>query len=157
MIVNSVQEFCKFLYKGKPIISVDYGQKKIGIAVSDQNHNIAMPLCLINYEPEKKKIKQIVDLIKKHNICGIVLGMPINMDGTKSNQTLLTEKFAEKLSTHTNIPIFMQDERLTSKAADSLLKHFDLKRKKRNEKDDMVAASMILETTLESCKKMKNN
>ena len=155
MIINTVQEFYKFFYKGRPIISIDYGQKKIGVAISDQNHNMAMPLCLIKVTSENQMLHQIIELIKERNICAVVLGIPINMDGSKSNQTLLTEKFAKKLSNRINTPIFLQDERLTSKAADSLLKSFDLKRKQRNEKDDAVAASMILETVLESCKKIE--
>jgi putative Holliday junction resolvase len=72
------------------------------------------------------------------------------MDGTKSEQTTIVEKFAEKLEKRTNLPIFFQDERLTSRAADNLLKSFGIKRKNRNESDDLTAASMILETTLKS-------
>ncbi|MDC0864477.1 Holliday junction resolvase RuvX [Rickettsiaceae bacterium] len=154
MIINTVQEFYKFFTKGKPIISIDYGKRKIGIAISDPNHNISMPLCLIDTSSEKKQLQQIIDLIKKHDACTVVMGMPINMDGTQSDQTLAILKFADRLSTHINIPIFMQDERLTSKAADNLLKSLDLKRKQRNQKDDIIAASMILETVLESCKKI---
>jgi len=154
MIINTVQEFYKFFIKGKPIISIDYGKRKIGIAISDPNHNISMPLCLIDTSSEKRQLQQIIDLIKKHDTCTVVVGMPINMDGTQSDQTLVILKFASRLSTHINIPIFMQDERLTSKAADNLLKSLDLKRKQRNQKDDIIAASMILETVLESCKKI---
>ena len=74
------------------------------------------------------------------------------MDGTKSDQTIIVEKFAEKLEKRTNLPIFFQDERLTSRAADNLLKSFGIKRKNRNENDDLAAASMILETTLNARK-----
>lgn len=89
-------------------------------------------------------------MLQEKNISAIVIGLPINMDGTKSEQTILTEKFAEKLEKRSNLPIFLQDERLTSKAADNLLKGFGLKRKDRNNQDDLAAASLILETVLNS-------
>ena len=62
--------------------------------------------------------------------------------------------FVDKLAKKTNLPIYLQDERLTSKAADSLLRNMGFNRKQRNERDDMAAASMILETTLESAKRL---
>ena len=76
------------------------------------------------------------------------------MNGTKSEQTLIVENFANKLTKRTELPIFFQDERLTSKAANNLLKDFGLKRKNRNSIDDLAAASMILETALTSASKL---
>ena len=76
------------------------------------------------------------------------------MDGTESEQTKIVINFVGKLAKKTNLPIYLQDERLTSKAADSLLRNMGFNRKQRNERDDMAAASMILETTLESAKRL---
>ena len=154
MIVYTLQEFCKFFQKGKPLLSIDYGCKKSGIAISTPDHHLSMPLKLITGDSQKKKLQEIITIIKEKDVCAIVIGLPFNMDGTKSNQTLLVEKFAEKLMNRTNLAIFMQDERLTSKAADNLLRDFGIKRKDRNSKDDLAAASMILETTLDSAKKL---
>ena len=154
MIIYTLQEFCKFFRPGKPILSIDYGPKKIGIAISTPDHHLPMPLQIVSGESEKKKLQEIVAITITKNICAIVVGLPINMDGSTSEQTLIVEKFAEKLKNRTNLPIFMQDERLTSKAADNLLKGFGLKRKDRYAKDDLAAASMILETTLDSSKKL---
>jgi putative holliday junction resolvase len=155
MIVYTLQEFCKFFQQGKPLLSIDYGCKKLGIAISTPDHHLPMPLQIITSESEKKKLQEITTITKEKDICAIVVGLPINMDGTKSGQTLLAEKFTEKLANRTNLAIFMQDERLTSKAADNLLKNFGIKRKDRNSKDDLAAASMILETTLDSARKMR--
>jgi len=157
MIIDTVQEFCKFFQKGHAVISIDHGLKKLGLAISSPDHHLPMPLKLIEIESDKKKLKEIIEIIKEQKICAIVVGLPVNMDGTKSPQTLLVENFAEKLSRRTNLPIFMQDERLTSKAADNLLKDLGLKRKNRNAQDDLVAASMILETTLNSVRNLGNN
>ena len=154
MIINSLQEFCQFFQKGKPIISIDYGLKKLGLAISTPNHHLPMPLKIIEHESDKKKITDILCILKENNICAIVLGLPINMNGTKSEQTLIVENFANKLTKRTELPIFFQDERLTSKAANNLLKDFGLKRKNRNSIDDLAAASMILETALTSASKL---
>ena len=148
MIIESLQEFYQFFRFGQPIIAIDYGQKKMGTALSSPDHTIAMPFKMINSVSEKEKIKQILDIILDKKICTIVIGLPLNMDGTYSKQTKITLKFAENLAQKTNLPIFMQDERLTSKAADKLLTQFGFNRKKRNTKDDLVAASLILETVL---------
>ena len=155
MIIHSLQEFCMFFEKGKTVISIDYGQKKLGLAISSPDHHLPMPLKLISEESDKKKLSQITEVIKDYKVCAIVVGLPINMDGTKSDQTIIVEKFVEKLANRTNLAIFMQDERLTSKAADNLLKRFGLKRKDRNSQDDLAAASLILETTLDSAKNLK--
>lgn len=154
MIIQELQEFCKSFKASRPVLSIDYGSKKIGIAISTPDYNLCMPMTIISGESEKKKLQEIVAIVKDKNVCAIVIGLPINMDGTKSDQTLIVEKFAEKLANRTNEPIFLQDERLTSRAADNLLKNFGLSRKNRNSNDDLAAASMILETTLESVKKL---
>ena len=154
MIIYTLQEFCKFFKQGMPIVSIDYGKKKIGVAISTPDHNVPMPLQIIRGDSEKKKLQEIVRILVTKNICAIIIGLPINMDGTKSEQTLIVEKFSEKLKNRTNLPIFMQDERLTSIAADNLLKEFGLKRKDRNSSDDLIAASLILETTLNASKRL---
>jgi len=150
MIITTLQEFCTFFKERQPLISIDYGQKKIGLAISTPDHKMSLPFQLLSGDSEKKKLNQIVEITKDKNVCAIVIGLPLNMDGTKSEQTIIVENFAEKLEKRTNLPIFFQDERLTSRAADNLLKSFGIKRKNRNENDDLTAASLILETTLKS-------
>ena len=154
MIVSNLQEFCQFLKIGQPIISIDYGQKKIGIAISNQEQTIAMPLKILIGLNEKTKLKAISDIIELYSVCAIVLGLPISMDGTASQQTQIVKNFAENLKNMFNLPIYLQDERLTSRAADSLLKSFGMTRKERNSQDDAIAASMLLETTINAIKKL---
>ena len=154
MIIPSLQEFYSFFESNKPLLAIDYGSKKIGLAMSTPDHLIAMPHSIIFANKEQEKLNKIADFIAKHNICAIVVGFPVNMDGTSSEQTKIVINFVDKLAKKTNLPIYLQDERLTSKAADSLLRNMGFNRKQRNERDDMAAASMILETTLESAKKL---
>ncbi|PCJ24541.1 MAG: Holliday junction resolvase RuvX [Rickettsiales bacterium] len=154
MIISSIQEFYEFFQNGMPILSIDYGGKKLGVAISTPDHSFSMALQMISTESEKEKFRQVLNIAEEKNICAIVIGWPVNMDGSKSDQTLIVERFAARLEGRTKLPIFLQDERLTSKAADNLLKKFGVKRKDRNSRDDMTAASMILETTLESIKRL---
>ncbi|MDR0296397.1 MAG: Holliday junction resolvase RuvX [Rickettsia sp.] len=154
MIIATLQEFFQLLQANKPIIAIDYGTRKTGIAISNQEQTIAMPLKTIYETIEENKIKSILDLVATYSICGIVVGLPISMNGQSSEQTIIVLKFSTKLSFVTNLPIYLQDERFTSLAANNLLKSLRIKRRERNQKDDSVAASMILETTLDSIKKV---
>jgi putative Holliday junction resolvase len=154
MIINSLQEFYSFFEISKPLLAIDYGNKKIGLAISSPDHRIAMPHSIIAVNNDREKLDRIIDFSVKYNICAIVVGLPVNMDGTSSSQAKIVNNFVNKLIKKTNLPIYLLDERLTSRAADSMLKNMGLNRRQRNERDDMVAASMILETALESVKKL---
>lgn len=154
MIIKTIEEFSSFFNQGRSLMAIDYGKKKLGIAISTPDHKIAMPFKLIKEDNAKRKIDIIVDLIKGQNICAVVIGMPYHMDGSNSQQTLVVQKFIENLSNQIDLPIFLQDERLTTKAANAFLQNFRLNRKQRNAQDDLVAASMILETVLESASRL---
>ncbi|WP_341789657.1 Holliday junction resolvase RuvX [Rickettsia endosymbiont of Polydrusus tereticollis] len=153
MIIKNLQEFYRLLPVNYPLIALDHGTKKIGVALSNQERTIAMPLCVANAINKKAQITTILNLIEKYKVCGIVIGLPINMSGEIGTQAEIVLKFAEDFTKHTDLPIYLQDERLTTKAANNLLKSFGVKRKERNNNDDVIAASMILETTLDSIKK----
>ena len=158
MITSNLQEFHQLFrdsQNNKPILAIDYGQKKLGLAISDPNYMISMPLKTLNCIDDSEKIKIILSFIDEYSACALVIGLPIMMDGTASNQALLVQNFTNYLSTKTDLPIYMQDERLTSRAANNLLKSLGLKRNKRNQQDDSVAAGMILETVLSAIKFLK--
>lgn len=150
MIVKNLQEFCQFLKIGHPLVAIDYGQKKIGIAVSNQERTIAMPLRIIKNSHNKTSVQEIINVINNHNICAIVIGLPLHMNGDTTEQTNIVIEFAKNIAKNIKMAIYLQDERLTSRAADNLLKSFDISRKMRNKSDDAIAASMILETTLDA-------
>lgn len=154
MIVTTLQEFYSFFKFGKPLLGIDYGNKKVGIAISSPDHFIAMPHSIIVENKESKKLDIIAEIVKQNNACALVIGLPVHMDGTHSDQTKIVINFAEKLALKINLPIFLQDERLTSRAADSLLKMMGLNRKQRNERDDLASASLILETVLEGVRRL---
>ena len=154
MIISSLQEFYSFFEPNKPLLAIDYGNKKIGLAISNQNHTMAMPHSMILAAKEEEKLVKITDFLEKYNICAVIVGLPINMDGSTGKQSEIVTNFARKLAARTNLPIYLQDERLTSKAASSLLKNIGLRRKQRDKIDDMTAASLILETVVNSVRNL---
>lgn len=152
MLINDLKKFCTCFQVGQPLISIDYGQKNIGLAISTPDHTMSFPLQLLSYHSEKKKLNQIVHITREKNICAIVIGLPLDMKGTKNNQTIIIEQFIQKLEKRTKLPLFLQDERLTSREANNLLKTLHIPRKNRNKYDDLIAASIILNTTLSACR-----
>jgi len=140
-------------------LAIDYGTKRTGLAICDQAETIASPYAII--EGQKELIKKIADIIEAENIEAIVLGMPLNMDGSKGAQARLVLKFAEQLKEHLDIPVHLQDERLSSFGAAEKLASADFtsssgrrprrspEGKKRKKRLDAVAAAEILEAFLE--------
>lgn len=154
MIRDSLQEFYALLKPNMPILGIDYGQRKMGFAISDPGKTIAVPLAVQIFTGEDEKLVYLINMIEKHKICGIVMGKPVNMDGSESEGSKKIEKFASMISTYCELPIYLQDERLSTKAAHSLLKSAGIKRKARDEMDDQISASLILETVIDSMKSL---
>ncbi len=134
-------------------ICLDIGNKRIGVAISDPFNSMAMPLETIFRKNFEKDLNYIVSLAKEKDAEVIVCGLPLNLDGSKSEQTLLTESFVEELKKRTDIPIVFQDERFTTMQARSLLLEADMRRDKRKNVIDQIAASYILDDYM---RKIKN-
>jgi D-alanyl-D-alanine dipeptidase len=152
MITSDIQEFCRLLKDSSPILSIDFGTKKLGVAVSTPNRTMSIIVGII--EP---KLNLLIPILEQYKPCAIVMGLPVNMDGTSSSQNAIVQNFATKLFNAFALPIFLQDERLTSRAASNLLKDLGLNRKERDKRDDQVAAAIILDTALESINKTNIN
>ena len=120
------------------ILAIDYGTKRIGIAVSDELKVIAQPLEYIPAEP-------FAGLLKR-----LLVGMPRNMDGTYGPAALKTRDFLETLKGAVSVPIKTWDERLTSAQANRLLIAGGVRRQKRKEKVDKTAAAILLQSYLDS-------
>ena len=135
-------------------IAFDIGDKRIGVAVSDPFGEMALPLETYYRKNFKKDIEYLVKLAKDRYADVIVCGLPLNFDGSKSEQTLKTESFIEELKKNTDIKIVTEDERFTTLEARRLLLEADMRRQDRKAVIDKVAASYILETYM---LKQKNN
>ena len=131
------------------LLGLDYGEKRIGVAISDTRKVISSNLRTIL----KKKPQLYIDELKKicieRNVGGIIIGFPLNMNGTEGPRCQATRSFAKKL-THAGLPInAFWDERLSSAAAENILLEANSSRKRRKEIIDQVAANIILQSALD--------
>ena len=133
------------------IVGLDLGSKTIGVAISDYLEIIANPIGTISIpENDLNCVKQIIE---ENKIEKIVLGLPKNMDGTIGFQAQYCLDFKKMLEEETNLPVIMIDERLTSKIANNTMIKADMNAKKRKKHVDKLAASIILQTYLDSNKR----
>lgn len=127
---------------------MDVGDKRIGIAFSEPGLNIALPFETYHRKVKAADVKYIAELAKKRQADLIVCGLPLNADGTDSIQTIKTRSFVLELQKLTDIKIEFEDERYTSIMAEDILIESGMRREKRKEVIDKVAASYILESYL---------
>lgn len=138
------------------VVAIDYGRKKMGIAISDPNKVIATPFKVIQANKDNiSTIKKILDLLKPYEkeIETILIGLPVLLSGNESEMTKEVKSFVEEFKKHTSFNVLTYDERLTSHAADTSLKEVGYKRKKRDKISDAIAASIFLQDYLDSIKK----
>ena len=128
------------------ILSFDFGEKRIGVAIGNSITKSSHPLETINTPKNIERYKLIELLLKTWEPVKLVIGYPLNEDGTLSRMSFLAKKFSNKLSNKYNIPIVLVDERFTSSEADLELKKFEKNFKKRKIVIDQVAAMIILDS-----------
>lgn len=152
MIFENLTQFKEKLKKGKRLLGLDLGRKTIGVATSDRDWNIATPKFTINRKSNEKDIQILSNYISENDISGIVMGLPLNIERQETKASEFVRKFTgildEKIS-NKNIPIFLQNEYLTSFEAEKFLID-DMKTKCRKTKEivDKVAAHYILQSVL---------
>ena len=132
------------------ILAIDHGSKRKGIAVSDELKMIAQPLEYILAEPSDKFLARLNELITDKEVELILVGMPRNMDGSYGHAALKVQDFVEVLKGAVCVPIKMWDERLTSAQANRLLIQGNVRRDKRKEQVDKMAAAILLQSYLDS-------
>jgi len=152
MIISNISDFLKKIQTRQPLLGLDVGEKTIGLALSDTSHTIASAFKTLNRKKFSKDAEELVKIINEHNICGLVIGLPLNMNGTEGKKCQSVRQFASNLQKLIDIPITFYDERLTTHAAESILIEADMSREKRAEVIDKVAASYILQGLLNSRK-----
>ncbi len=131
-------------------MGLDFGLKRIGIALSDIMGFLATPLTTLNRTNLNDDINFLLKIIKENDVQTVVLGMPLEMSGNKGNIAKLTEEFAEILKDKANVNIVFVDERLSSLEAEEQLKLTIKSWEKRKKLLDQVAASIILQSYLDS-------
>jgi putative holliday junction resolvase len=129
-------------------LSIDYGNKITGLAICDQTETFVSPLMAI--PTSNDLINKIIGVVKAENVEAIVLGLPLNMDDSVGPQAKKVQVFSEQLKKQIDTPIFFQDERLSTFAAQEKMIPMELTRKKKKRRIDALAAAEILQAFLDS-------
>lgn len=134
------------------IIGLDYGEKRIGIALADPLGITAQPFRTITGTSERDKIKQISSMVQDLNVQKIVIGFPLTLRGSKGKSAKRVEEFAKKLSCKVSAVIVYWDERFTSVQARRVLHQMNKKASRQKEKVDLIASVILLQSYLDHCK-----
>ena len=151
--MQDIEDFKKSIGKKSRLLGIDPGKKRVGLAISDEDKLVSTPLKTIIKKNNSDLVKEIKKIIEENNIKGIVVGNPINMDGSKGPSAQSANDFAKYLSNNISISVTMWDERLSSEAAFNLSSNLDINTSKKVEKLDQNAASFILQGAIDYIKR----
>ena len=149
MIYDDITQFAADLPPNKAIAGLDFGEKTIGIAISDLRRQIASPSTVIRRVKFTLDAVALFKIVDARGISGLVLGLPLNMDGSEGPRVQATRAFARNLIGLRDLAICFWDERLSTVAAERVLLEADTSRKRRKEVIDQVAAGYILQGALD--------
>ena len=145
----TIDEFKKKLSNGSRLLGIDLGTKRIGISISDYNQKIATPLQTLEKSKKVKLIDELESIIGENDIKGIIIGNPINMNGTYGKSSQSAKDTAINISNKFNIPVSLWDERLSTVGAFNLSSELDVNVSKREKDIDKFAATFILQGALD--------
>ena len=131
------------------ILALDHGTRRIGVAVSDETKTIAQPLEYIPAEPFADFLSRLKTILAEKEVYFMLIGMPRNMDGSYGPAAQKVDAFVAVLKTAITIPVKLWDERLTSTMANRILIQGNVRRDKRKEKVDKMAAAILLQSYLD--------
>ena len=147
--IFSIDEFKTNIGRNSRLLGIDPGKKNIGLAICDENKKVATPLKVLQKNKFEVLIKEINKIIKDNHIKGIIVGNPINMDGTSGKSSQSASDFAINLSKNIKIPIAMWDERLSSEGSFKITKELGTNVTNRINKLDKNAAAFILQGAID--------
>ena len=145
----TIDEFKNKLSSGSRLLGIDLGTKRIGFAISDYNQKIATPLQTLDKSKQVKLIDELESIITENDIKGIIIGNPINMDGTYGKSSQSAKDTAINISNKIHIPVSLWDERLSTVGAFNLSSELDVNVSKRERDIDKFAAAFILQGALD--------
>jgi putative pre-16S rRNA nuclease len=149
MPVCNPTDLKSLIKRGERLIGLDVGTKTIGMALSDTTLMVATPLDTIRRTRFRDDARRLIAEIARHGVGGIVVGLPIRLDGGEGPRTQGVRQFARNLLEHTDLPLAFWDERLSTAAVEREMIAADLTRKRRAEIIDKVAAAYILQGLLD--------
>jgi len=152
MTICNPTELPEMLRQSQRLLSIDLGEKTIGLALSDPGRIIASPLVTLHRTRFSKDVETLRALMDEHGIGAIVIGLPLNMDGSEGPRCQSVRQFADNLLEKMDVPIAFWDERLSTVAVTRTLLEADMSRKRRGEVVDKMAAAYILQGALDRMK-----
>ena len=147
--ILSLDEFKKNIGKNSRLLGIDPGKKNIGLAICDENAAVATPLTTIKKHKFESLLKEISKIVDENEIKGIVIGKPINMDGSQGKSAQSALDFAKNISKNISIPIALWDERLSSQAAFKLTKELNTNVSDKIKNLDKNSAAFILQGAID--------
>jgi len=133
-------------------LGLDYGARTLGVSISDETGTIASTLKTIRYTENKELLIELEKIIKEFNIKEVVLGLPLNMNGTNSVRGAETYSFKSEIEKNLKVKVYLQDERLSTVEAEKILIGSHVRRNNRKKVIDSMAAVIILQTFLDKGK-----
>ena len=147
--MTDIAELASTLAQGERLMGLDLGSKTIGVALSDVGRTIATPKLIIRRRKFKADAQDLRGLIEENGVGGLVIGLPLNMDGSEGPRCQSVRQFAANLLAEFDIAIAFWDERLTTVSAERALLEADMTRKRRSQVIDKMAAAIILQGALD--------
>lgn len=148
--VDSLRDLAAALRPGERILGLDVGTKTIGLALSDVTRTIASPHATIRRRRFRDDLAEMKRVIAAQNVGGLVVGLPVNMDGSEGPRCQSVRQFAANLRERVDIPLAFWDERLSTVAVERTMLDADLSRRRRGQIVDKLAAAYILQGALDS-------
>jgi len=149
MLFTAALEFRTALPQHFRLLGLDVGEKTIGLALSDVLRSIATPFETIERGKFTKDVEKLKQIIQKQNVGGLIIGYPVNMDGSHGPRTQSTRTFVSNLEKLIDLPMMMWDERMSTMAANRVMLEADLSRDRRAQLVDKLAASYMLQGFLD--------
>jgi putative Holliday junction resolvase len=149
MALCNPTEMAALLPASVRLLGLDLGEKTIGLALSDQSRTVATPFKTLKKQKFSKDATALLEIIDREKVAGLVLGLPVKMDGSEGPRCQSTRQFAINLLEKKDIPIVLWDERLSTAAVTRTLLEADASRKRRAEVVDKMAAAYILQGLLD--------
>ena len=147
--MDTIEEFNKKLDKSSRLLGLDLGKKRVGVAICDSNKKIATPYTTLIKDNLKDFLNELKKIISENDIRGLVIGNPINMDGSHGKSAQSVNDFSKLISKNISLPITLWDERLSSSAAYKLSSEIDIKAAKKIKKIDENSAAFILQGAID--------
>lgn len=139
------------------ILAVDLGERRIGLALSDEMEILASPLEVYQHKSDEASLQYLCELIKRRGVKEVVIGLPLDMKGHRGPKADQAQAFADELQKRVAIPVVLWDERLTTMQAQRSLLEADVSRAGRKETVDMIAAAVLLQSYLDRRRYQKDN